>query len=130
MPGTRGHSFKDPLPLMGHRQVVRAAQVAELVISLPAHIYQMIKIIKRFSFSADGPFPTEIATRCAIDGCSISITLVILPALLSCLGAFDGSGSFAVPIQEIRQSTGLLPKGQAAGSWSAALSLVRTKINV
>lgn len=52
MPGTRHHSFKDSLPLMGRRQVVLAAQVAELVISFPAHIYQMIKIIKRFRLSS------------------------------------------------------------------------------
>jgi uncharacterized protein (TIGR00730 family) len=67
MPGTRHHNFKNHLPLMGRRQLVRAAQVAELVISLPAHIYQMINTIKRFSFSAKCSVPNRPATCCATD---------------------------------------------------------------
>jgi len=32
---------------------VLAAQLAKLVVSFPAHIYQMIKVIKRFKLSTD-----------------------------------------------------------------------------
>src|ERR1017187_2327100 len=57
MPGPRHQYFVDFLSLVGRCQVVLAAQVAKLVVSLPAHINQMITIIKRFTLSNLGMVP-------------------------------------------------------------------------
>src|SRR5271165_1775130 len=51
MSRARRQGLIDTLPLMRYRQIVLAAQLAKLVASLPAHIYRMIKLIKRFRAS-------------------------------------------------------------------------------
>src|SRR5215831_1154006 len=49
MAEARYQRFVDLLPLMGCRQIVLAAQPAKLVVRGPAHIYQMIILIKRLN---------------------------------------------------------------------------------
>src|ERR1035437_1240617 len=59
MPGSRHQRLVDFLPLVCRRQVVLLAQPAKLVVSLPAHTYQMIIVVKGFRMSVSRIFTTE-----------------------------------------------------------------------